>query len=168
MKALVGLSLAAALLLVPAGAAAARGVTTTYDLVGYEYAFSSTVGRFAGRASGAGVDVGAWNARVVHDRLGSSPSYVNGGSFRLATHRSGWSIDEISGKFVEHGGTIRTLDPGRNCSDQRYEVTGRLRDVNGGAGGGDFSAILTHYRVSLLGHCVIYKARVAGNLRLSN
>jgi hypothetical protein len=160
----VAAALIAGLLAIPGGAAAAPATTTTFGLVGFEYGFTSTVGHFAGGASGEGVDAGGWNARVVHDRLGSSPTYVNGGSFELAIHRSGWSVDTITGTFVRHGGTIRTLDSGRNCTNQRYVVTGRLRDVSTGSGSGTFSVVLTHYRRSLLGHCIAYRARVAGNV----
>jgi hypothetical protein len=170
MRVLAPLALVAVLLLLPAGAAAAHGGTTSFELVGYEYSFTSTVGRFLGTASGAGVDAGAWKARVVHDKLGSKPTYVDGGSFRLALHSSGLSVNRITGAFAEHGGTIRTLDSGRNCANQRYAVAGRLRAVSGPglSGSGDYALVLTHYRASVIGHCIAYKARVTGTVRFSS
>jgi hypothetical protein len=169
-RAAVAVGLGAAVLALAAGSSAAPKLTT-YGLVGYEYGFTSTVGHFAGTASGSGVDVGGWNARVEHDRLGSKPTYVNGATFELATHESGWSVDTVTGTFVRHGGTIATLDSGANCTNQRYLVTGRLRDVSTGAssgGTGTFAVVLTHYRYSILGHCVIYKARATGNVSFSS
>lgn len=168
MHGLVRLSLAVLFavgtIVLPTGAAAAPRASTTFALVGYEYAFTSTVGRFAGPASADSIDAGAWNARVEHDKLGSRPTYVDGGTFQVASHDSGWDVDTITGTFVHHGGAITTLDPGARCTNQRYLVTGRLRDVTNG-GSGMFAAVLTHYRHSILGHCLIYKARVAGNVR---
>jgi len=38
---------------------------------------------------------------------------------------------------------------------------------NRGAGSGAFTATLTHYRHSILGHCITYAASVSGTLSLS-
>ena len=145
MKSLVRslvVTLAAGAALSLAGTASAAPVSTSFSVVGYEYAFTQTVGSFAGSATGNAGDHGAWNARVEHDPLGSMPTYIN-------------------------GGTITILDPGANCTNQRFLVAGRLQHVETSTtsgGTGLFSVTLTHYRYSLLGHCVIYAARVVGRV----
>src|SRR5919201_3017513 len=89
MKRLVRSSLTAlfaiAALALPAGASAAPA-STSFHIVGYEYAFTSTVGNFAGTGAGNAGETAVWNASVQHDPLGSSPTYVNGGSFQLGTN----------------------------------------------------------------------------------
>jgi hypothetical protein len=157
---------AAAALVLPAAAPAAPA-STSFSIVGYEYAFTSTVGSFAGTGRGNAGDTAAWNATVQHDRLGSTPTYVNGGSFAMATRSPSGSFDAVRGSFVYHSGTITTLNPGANCTNQQYLVTGRLANVattTTSGGSGSFAATLTHYRISLFGHCLIYKARVAGHV----
>ena len=166
MKALIRtlvVTLVAGAALSVSGIASAAPVSTTFAIVGYEYAFTQTVGSFAGSATGNAGDHGLWNARVEHDPLGSMPTYVNGGTFAMTTS----SPDFVTGDFVHHGGTITTLDPGANCTNQRFLVTGTLEHVatrTTSGGTGTFSATLTHYRYSLLGHCVIYAARVVGRV----
>ena len=150
----------------PASASAAPA-STSFAIVGYEYAFTQTVGSFAGAGRGNAGDAAAWNARVVHDPLGSTPTYVNGGSFAMTTRSAGGHLDYVTGSFAYHGGTITTLDPGASCTNQRYLVTGTLANVatrTTAGGSGAFSATLTHYRYRLFGRCVIYKARVAGTV----
>jgi hypothetical protein len=154
---------AVAALALPAAAPAAPA-STAFAVVGYEYAFTQTVGSFAGRAVGNAGDTGLWNATVQHDPLGSMPTYINGGTFAMTTVGS---VDYVHGDFVHHGGTITTLDRGANCTNQRYLVAGALdhvatRTTSGGTG--HLSVTLTHYRHSLLGHCIIYAARVAGSV----
>jgi hypothetical protein len=157
---------AAAALALPAAAPAAPP-STSYAVVGYEYAFTQTVGSFAGRATGTVGDTGLWNATVEHDPLGSQPTYINGGTFEMTTVGPGLSADFVNGDFVYHGGQITVLDPGAGCTNQRYRVAGRLDDVETSTtsgGTGMFSVVLTHYRYSLFGRCLIYKARVAGGV----
>jgi hypothetical protein len=156
--------------LVAARAATAAPASTSFAIVGYEYAFTSTVGSFAGTGSGNAGESAAWNARVEHDPLGSTPTYVNGGSFAMTTRSSGGHLDFATGDFAYHGGTITTIDPGAGCTNQRYRVTGTLENVattTTSGGSGNFAVTLTHYRYSLFGHCVIYKARVAGTVRFT-
>jgi hypothetical protein len=156
-------ALAATAALVIPTATQAAPISTTYAVVGYEYAFTQTVGSFAGSATGNAGDHGLWNARVEHDPLGSMPTYVNGGTFAMTTS----SPDFVTGDFVHHGGTITTIDPGANCTNQRFLVTGTLEHVTTSTtsgGTGTFSATLTHFRHSFLGRCVIYAARVAGHV----
>jgi hypothetical protein len=153
--------------LATAGGAAARPASTSFAIVGYEYAFTQTVGSFAGTGHGNAGDSAAWNARVEHDPLGSIPTYVNGGSFAMTTAGSGGHVDYARGAFVHHGGTITTLNPGAGCTNQQFLVTGRLANVSTtttSGGTGNFRATLTHYRISLLGQCLIYEARVAGTV----
>jgi hypothetical protein len=164
-SALATLAVAAALV-VPSAASAAPA-STTFRIVGYEYAFTQTVGSFAGTAVGNAGDVGAWNATVEHDPLGSTPTYVNGGLFELTTANPDGSADWVTGTLTYHGGTITTLNTGAGCTNQQYLVTGTLQDVatsTTSGGTGSMSVVLTHYRTSLFGHCVIYKARVAGTV----
>ncbi|MDX6399423.1 MAG: hypothetical protein QOF27_29, partial [Gaiellaceae bacterium] len=158
-------ALVAALALSLAGAAVAAPTPTTFAVVGYEYAFTSTVGCFAGTATGNAGDTATWSACVQHDPLGSVPTYVNGGSLAMVTRSSTGALDAVTGSFVYHGGTITTINPGASCTNQQYLVTGALQGVattTTSGGSGNFSVVLTHYRISLFGHCIIYKARVSG------
>jgi hypothetical protein len=156
--------------LVLASAASARPASTSFSVVGYEYAFTQTVGSFAGTGTGNAGDTGAWNASVQHDPLGSIPTYINGGTFAMTTAGSGGHLDFVDGTFVHHGGTITTLDPGANCTNQRFLVAGALDDIatrTTAGGTGTIYVVLTHYRRSILGHCLIYKARVVGTVGFS-
>jgi hypothetical protein len=153
--------------LVGARGATAAPASTSFAIVGYEYAFTSTVGSFAGTGRGNAGDAAAWNARVEHDPLGSTPTFVNGGSFAMTTRGSSGHLDFATGDFAYRGGMITTIDPGAGCTNQRYRVTGTLENVattTTAGGSGSFEATLTHFRVSLFGHCLIYKARVAGTV----
>ena len=145
--------------------AAAAPTSTSFTIVGYEYAFTSTVGSFAGAGTGNAGDATTWNATVNHDPLGSTPTYTNGGSLAMATASTSGHLEYLTGTFAYRGGTITTLDPGANCTNQRYLVTGGLQNVKTrttSGGTGSFSVVLTHYRYSLFGYCIIYKARVSG------
>jgi hypothetical protein len=150
-------------------AASAAPASTRFTIVGYEYSFTSTVGSFAGTGGGNAGETAVWNATVEHDRLGSTPTYVNGGSFAMATASSS-HLDYVTGTFAYHGGTITVVDPGTGCRNQQYLVTGTLQAVatsTTSSGSGSFAVTLTHYRFSLFGTCFIYKARVAGFVALS-
>jgi hypothetical protein len=140
-------------------------VSTSFKIVGYEYAFTSTVGSFAGTGAGDAGGTAYWNAKVKHDRLGSQPTYVNGGLFAMTVRGPGSSVDAVVGTFSHHGGKITTLDRGANCTNQKYLVADTLRGVltsTTSNGSGNFRVILTHYRHRLLGRCIAYKARVSG------
>jgi hypothetical protein len=165
-RALALVAAAAVTLVLTAGAAAAP-TSTIFTITGYEYAFTSTVGSFAGTGTGNAGDVAAWNATVEHDPLGSTPTYVNGGSIAMTTANGSGHLDYVTGTLAYHGGTITTLDSGTNCTNQRYLVTGALEDVSTSSTSGDsgtFTVTLTHYRYSLFGHCLIYKAGVRGTV----
>jgi hypothetical protein len=166
LRSSLALLVAVAALVLPVGASA-RPTSTSFAIVGYEYAFTSTVGSFAGTGAGNGGDTAVWNARVEHDPLGSTPTYVNGGTFQMATRSPTWHVDTVTGTFVRHGGMITTLNSGPNCTNQQFLVTGTLHNVattTTSGGTGTFAATLTHFRTSLLGRCVIYAARVAGKV----
>jgi hypothetical protein len=157
--------IAAAAVAVPAADSAPA--STSFAIAGYEYAFTSTVGSFAGGGTGNAGGTAYWNATVKHDRLGSNPTYVNGGSFAMTVRGSGRSVDAVVGTFVHHGGKITTLDSGAGCTNQKYRVADSLKDVATSTtanGAGRFSVTLTHYRHRLLDHCVAYKARVSGTV----
>jgi len=151
-------------LAIPATAAAAP-VSTTFAVSGHEFAFTPTVGCFAGKAVGNAGDRAAWTTCVEHDPLGSEPTYVTGGRFAMTTRSPAGSYDYVTGTFVHHGGTIETIDPGANCTNQRYRVTGALEDVRTSTtsgGSGAFAATLTHYRTRIFGTCIAYRATVVG------
>ena len=151
-------------LAIPATAAAAP-VSTTFAVSGYEFAFTPTVGCFAGTAVGNAGDRAAWTTCVEHDPLGSNPTYVTGGRFAMTTRSPAGSYDYVTGTFVHHGGTIETIDPGANGTNQRYLVTGALENVSTSTtsgGSGAFSATLTHYRTRIFGTCIAYRATVVG------
>jgi hypothetical protein len=162
--------LAAAALVVPSAAAAAPA-STTFAITGYEYAFTQTVGSFAGTGSGAAGETAVWNATVQHDPLGSTPTYVDGGSFQIGTlSPTTGHVDYVTGPIDYHSGTIRILNSGANCTNQQYLVTGALDGVTTrttSLGSGSFEVTLTHFRYSLFGHCVIYKASVKGIVRFT-
>jgi hypothetical protein len=163
-RALLVLPLALAAVALPA-AASSEPVSTSFKIVGYEYAFTSTVGSFAGNGSGDAGGTAYWNATVKHDRLGSAPTYVNGGFFAMTIRGPGSSVDAVVGTFTHRGGKITTLDRGANCTNQKYLVADTLKGVSTpktSNGSGTFSVTLTHYRHPLLGRCVAYKARVSG------
>src|ERR671937_2628437 len=105
MKALLCTTvLCAATLVIPAAAPAAPA-STSFAIVGYEYAFTSTVGSFAGIGSGDAGDRAVWNTSVQHDPLGSTPTYVNGGGFQMITRSPSSAFDTVTGTFAYHGGT---------------------------------------------------------------
>jgi hypothetical protein len=163
---LVLLAALAATLALPAAASTAPA-STTFAVAGYEYAFTSTVGTFAGTGKGDAGGKVFWNASVRHDKLGSKPTYVNGGSFAMTIAGPGKSVDAVVGTFSFHGGMITTLERGANCTNQRYRVADTLQDVSTTTttnGTGTFTVTLTHYRHRILDRCIAYKARVAGKL----
>jgi hypothetical protein len=162
----VAVALAALLALSPGPAPAAA--TYADSITGAEYFFTSTEGRFAGKAYG---DLpGYWNTVVDHTplSLGSTPTAtITGGSFELATALNGFPA-LVTGDVS--GGTINVKDPGTDCTNQTFDVQGTLAHVGvlyTGTGSGTFSAVLTHHRARVFGRCVIYAATVTGSLSLS-
>jgi hypothetical protein len=161
----VTVALVAAGALVTSTAAAAAPASTSFAVTGSEYAFTSTVGYFAGTGIGNRGDTGLWNTQVVHDPLGSTPTHVNGGSFTMATKSPAGSLDAVNGDFV--GGEIDIRNPGLGCTNQQYAVSGNLANVSTlttSGGSGTFSVLLTHFRASIFGFCITYRATVAGTV----
>jgi hypothetical protein len=157
-------AVAAAALTAPVAATAAPA-STTFAVRGHEYAFTPTVGFFAGTGVGNAGDTAVWNTYVEHDPLGSTPTFITGGSFAMATRSPTGTFDHVRGTFVDHGGTITTIDPGANCTNQEYLVTGALAKVatSTTAGGtGDVAVTLTHFRARVFGRCIAYRATVVG------
>jgi hypothetical protein len=163
--------LAAVMALAVPSAAAAAPASTSFAITGYEYAFTQTVGSFAGTGTGNAGERAVWNATVQHDPLGSSPTYVNGGSFQLGTlSPTTGHVDYVTGTVGYHSGMITTLNSGPSCTNQQYRVMGGLEDVRTSTtsgGSGSFDVTLTHFRYSFFGHCVIYKASVKGVVALT-
>ena len=130
----------------------------------YEYAATSTQGRFVGIASGA--LPGAWSVTVDHTPLGTSATIIGAG-FHLATDLHG-TLTAVTGDFT--GGRVTQLSGFTGCVNQRYAVHGVLGDVgfgSVGSGTGTFVTTLTHYRTKIFGHCVTYSASVSGSLSLA-
>jgi hypothetical protein len=153
--------------LVLASPASASPASTSFKITGYEYAFTSTVGSFAGRGVGNVRDTGFWNATVKHDKLTATSALVNGGTFVITVKKAAGGLDAIAGTLTHHGGAITTLKPGVNCTNQQYRVTAKLQDVlttSSSGGSGMLTATLTHYRLRVLSRCVAFKARVAGTV----
>jgi hypothetical protein len=154
---LTALSAGAALLLIPGSATAATTATTSTDRVaGIEYAATSTVGQFAGAATGS--LPGSWNATIVHTPLQSGrPVPITGGTFTL------YSRHTISGTFTD--GSVSPLNTPTACGNERFNVTGTMA-LNGG-GSGSFTVVLTHRRTRIGTSCLTYGATVAGALALA-
>jgi hypothetical protein len=152
--------------LLSAGADRASASTTHTDTVnGSEVAYTSTQGTFTGYATG---DLpGSW-AAVIHHTVLSPDASITGGSFTLATVIH-WIPRTVDGTFAA-GGTVTRFYREPGCGIQRYAVEDDLVNVGvagGGSGSGHVSATLTHYRHSVLGHCVAYAATIAGTVRLT-
>ena len=127
---------------------------TMYDSVrGVEVYATSTEGRFTGQASGN--LPGYWYADVIHTPLSgsSATATIDGGTFDLVTNIRNQST-LVSGQFT--GGSVVQTGGFSGCTNQTYAVKGALSN------GGSFVATLTHYRVSLLGRCLVYAASIAG------
>ena len=160
--------LAATLALLVAAPTAVAAQSYSDTVSGYEYAFTSTDGKFAGNASGS--LPGAWNADVQHTKLCPSctpTATITGGSFELATTHNG-APALVSGDFV--GGTVQVTNRGAGCTNQTFRVNGILGNVGwwtAGSGSGTFNVTLTHYRHSIFGRCVSYAASVRGTLSLT-
>jgi hypothetical protein len=158
------MTLAFALVLstVPQFALAATKYTDA--IAGREIFATSTLGVFAGAATG---DLnGSWSAFVYHTPLSPS-AIIRGGSFALATTVSG-SAATVSGTFV-YGGTVTQELAGANCTKQTYKVQATLVGVGvgGGDGTGTFEGTLTHLRRVLWARCITTGATITGVVTLT-
>jgi hypothetical protein len=152
----------AAVIMGPVSVAAAA--TYPDSVSGYEYAATSTQGRFAGAAPGA--LPGVWSATVDHTPLGTVAT-ITGGDVYLATYQNGVPT-LVTGHFT--GGTVRQLSGFTGCANQQYAVNGNVGDVgvgSAGTGSGTFAGTLTHHRTKIFGYCVIYSATITGSLTLT-
>jgi hypothetical protein len=157
----VALTAVLAVLPVPASAETTPN-SYTYRVSGAEVYATTTVGRFAGTASGNGA-TGTWYAQVNHQSLvGVSTAAITGGSFRMALSKAAPAYT-VEGQFA--GGSIVKTQPGTNCTNQVYAVHGELADVTV-TGEGSFDVTLTHYRTRVLGLCRTYSATVTGTVTL--
>jgi hypothetical protein len=155
--------LAAVLAVLPVPASAATTPKSySYRVSGAEVYATTTVGRFAGTASGNGA-TGTWYAQVNHESLvGVSTAAITGGSFRMALNKATPAYT-VEGQFA--GGSIVKTQPGTNCTNQVYAVHGKLSNVSV-TRAGSFDVTLTHYRTRILGLCRTYSATVTGTLSL--
>ena len=126
----------------------------TYKLSGFEIAATSTVGTFVGVGTTAD-DAGTWSASIVHSPLTNGAAVIQGGTFAY----DGTARD-IAGAFT--GGSLNQASGSLGCTNQTYNVTGSLALTVPSSGTGTFSAVLTHYRISLFGRCIVYAATVKG------
>ena len=155
--------IAAAALAHPAAAA------TTYgdSLTGVEVAASSSEGTFVGTATGQ--LPGAWQAVVDHGPLPTTvggTAAITSGSFVVATVLAGHPA-VVEGTLDQNGTGITMLSAGAGCRKQRFSIVDGLSGVGGGSGTGTVSAVLTHYRTRIFGHCVTYAASVSGGISLT-
>src|SRR5678815_5958567 len=124
----VAVLVASLLVLVPATAGAATQ-TSRFSISGTEVSATSTTGRFVGTASGSAL--ATWYAEVVHAPLaggdGASVAIQSGGSFGMALAQAEPAY-VVSGQFS--GGTITTINSGKNCKNQVYAVDGDLKNVS--------------------------------------
>jgi hypothetical protein len=159
---IVGLSLVLTLAL-PATASAA--VSSSYAFSGYEVWATSTVGTFAGTATGSSGDHAAWKAAIQHTVATIPVGYITGGYAQLLTS----DLTTIRGTFS--GGQLRLIDDGEGiCGNLTHKVRGTLTDVvrsdTGAVGTGLFTGRLVHYRVQILGSCIAYSASARGTISL--
>lgn len=111
-----------------AGLASSAGAATFTDsLTGVEVAFTSSQGTFTGVATG-GLP-GGWLAVVDHTKL-SPNATITAGSFTLATVFNGLP-GTLSGRFADRG-SVKLINPGLNCTNQKFTVAESLTGVSGG------------------------------------
>jgi hypothetical protein len=127
---------------------------------GIELVAEHTEGTFTGYSIGA--LTGGWVAVVDHTRLDPN-ARITGGTFTLITGKNEFDRP-LTGRFT--GGTVTTTNPGTNCTNQTFNVVGKLTHFNGNHAG-RFSVKLTHYRHQLLGDCLTYFATASGTLRVT-
>lgn len=143
------------LVAVPAVASAAPQTMRTAHITGAEYAFTSTVGSFAGFAFGQ--LNGAFDTEVVHDPLAAGPVRITGGTFTVRSNPA------VAGTIT--GGLIQP-QPVAGCRDQRFTVTGTLALSRPGPGTGSFAVTETHVQRIVLGQCRVVFATIDGTLTI--
>jgi hypothetical protein len=159
--------LAAALLAALAMPATAQAaVSRSYSFSGYEVWATSTVGTFAGTATGSSGDLATWRAAIEHTVVVSPTGEITGGYAELLTS----DLTRVRGTFSK--GTLTLVSEGSgSCGTLTHEVEGKLVNVvrsdTGAVGKGKLKGILTHYRISLFGQCFAYSASARGTISLA-
>jgi hypothetical protein len=143
----------------PVAMSASRAQVTVVH--GIEIVPEHTEGTFTGYSTGS--LPGDWVAVVKHTPLAPNAT-ITGGTLTLATNQH-HKTRTLTGQFS--GGTITNTNPGENCTNQTYRVVGNLVHFNGNHTG-RFSVMLTHYRRSILGHCISYFATTTGTLIIAS
>ena len=154
---------AVGLVVLPAATMAAPA-STTFQIKGIEFAFTSTRGTFVGYGHGPVSEGSAWKAVVNHTPLSSQPASITGGRFSMGTLSLAPSADFVVGTFT--GGTIREVNTGAGCTNQTFRFSGTVGNVSTSTtsgGSGVFAVRLTHRRSSFFGSCVTYVATVRGS-----
>jgi hypothetical protein len=144
--------------LVDTASAARRPVVATVH--GIELIALHTQGTFSGYTDGG--LTGDWLATVDHTPL-TPNAHITGGSFTLSSGAN-QQHEPLNARISN--GAIRITNPGANCSNQTYKVTGNLTHLNPYRSG-TFSLTLTHWRHTLLGSCLSYFATTTGTLTLT-
>lgn len=154
------MGLLAVVAIASSGTAAASPRPVVTSVHGIELVAKHTQGTFSGYTSG-GLKAG-WLAVVNHTPLNPN-AHITGGNFTLITKTSGF--DHPITAHINHG-TITLTNPGANCTNQTYAVTGSLNHITGNRTG-SFALTLTHWRHTILGTCLAYFATTTGTLTLS-
>jgi hypothetical protein len=128
---------------------------------GIEVNAEHTTGTFSGYATG-GLH-GGWLAVVDHTPLAANAD-ITGGTLTLVTKTNG-AARTLTGQFT--GGTITMTNPGANCTNQTFKVTGSLAHFDGNRSG-LFTVTLTHWRRTILGTCHSYFATTNGTLTVNS
>jgi hypothetical protein len=159
----IPLALGLAMSLAFAAVAEAATLSSFYSIEGYEYSATSTVGSFAGTATGSSGDSATWNAVVEHTEL-TETAEITGGYAHLVTS----NLVRVHGVFSD--GSVEKVGEESGCGVQTYKVLGTLKKVTRSdsrrRSTGTFEAILTHYRLALFGSCIVYSASVTGTITL--
>jgi hypothetical protein len=160
LVALTATALLAVLSVASTGAANASPRPIIATVHGIELVAEHTQGTFSGYTSGG--LTGGWLATVNHTPLDPN-ARITGGTFTLVT-----KLDQLEHPLtarIGHG-SITMTNPGANCTNQTFTVTGNLTHLTGNRTG-SFSLTLTHWRHNLLGTCLSYFATTSGSLTLT-
>jgi hypothetical protein len=141
-------------------------LSPTYVVFGVEVWATRTVGTFVGEAVGTDGDLAVWRASIEHTVKTLPSGAITGGRAVVRTS----DLTRVTGRF--RGGKLWLIDDGGEaCGDLKHRVRGKLSDVtrsdSAAVGTGILRAILIHYRVSILGHCIAYSATAEGTITLS-
>jgi hypothetical protein len=162
---IIPLVAALAVLVAPVTASAAQAYSDTIS--GYEYAFTSTDGRFAGTASGPSPVPGTQTCK--HTRLCLSctrPRWSPAAGFSLATAHNGFPA-LVLGAFV--GGTVQVTTSAPTARIRRSPSRESLATSAGGRAAAAAARLRRHLPTTAIryfGSCVTYGASIRGTLSL--